>query len=121
LTRRYVRTLVAFVVITIPNKSTLFGAKLELTPIVWAKVWPTGTTKTPYKSVVRFMTKETLKGCIRINDFIRKMIDKINHRKKSLIPKFKWGRCIGKERQTNLNNMYMFALSWAILLMSMGT
>jgi hypothetical protein len=45
----------------------------------------------------------------------------VNSSKKSLIPIFQWHRCIGKKRQTDLDNVSMFALGRTILLMCMWT
>jgi hypothetical protein len=56
-----------------------------------------------------------------LDDLTRKPINEINSCKKSFIPEFQRHRCICKEGQTNFNNVPMFALSRAILLMSMRT
>jgi hypothetical protein len=62
---------------------------------------------------------ETLNRCLRLNDLARETIDEIDRREKSLIPKLEGHGSIGKERETNLNNVSMFTLSRSILLMCM--
>jgi hypothetical protein len=105
----------------VPNENTLFGIELKFVIIIRAKIRPTSTPKNPQKRIVTVTAKETLHGSLGTDDFTGKAIDEMNGSKKSLIPIFEWHGCICKKGQTNLNNVSMFALSRAILLMCMWT
>jgi hypothetical protein len=64
---------------------------------------------------------KTLNRGLRLNDFARETIDEIDRCKKSFVPKLERHGSIRKKRETNLDNMSMFTLSGAILLMCMRT
>jgi hypothetical protein len=85
------------------------------------EIWPTCTSKNAQKRVVTFVSKETLHGSFRLDDFARETIDKVDCWKEGFIPKLKRHRCICKERQTDLNNVAVFAFSRTILLVCMRT
>jgi hypothetical protein len=88
--------------------------------VAW-EILSTSTPKDPQKIIITVFVKETLHGSLRGNNLTSKAIDQIDSSEKSLIPKLQWHGFISKERQTNLDNMSMFALSWIILLMCMRT
>jgi hypothetical protein len=87
--------------------------------VVRTKVGPTCTTKNPMEGVVTFISKETIHGSVRLNNFVREAINQIDSSEKGFIPKLKRHRGKSKNRQANFYNMPMFALSRTILLVSM--
>jgi hypothetical protein len=120
-TSRNIKAFVAFVESTRSEKSALFRSKLQFMLIIGMEIWSTSTPKDLQKIIITVFAKETLHGSLRGNNLTRKAIDQIDSGEKSLIPKFQWHECISKERQTNLDSMSMFALSWIILLMCVRT
>jgi hypothetical protein len=70
-----VKTLEAFVKITITKKGTLFGPKLEFTRIVRSQIRPTSTPEGAKGKIIWFVMKKAFKRSLTMNDFARKTID----------------------------------------------
>jgi hypothetical protein len=74
--------------VTIAQEHTTFRSILELVSIIGPKMGPTSTPKDSHGGIVGLFGKKFVHGCIKVYDFTRRAIDKINGSKKGLIPIF---------------------------------
>ena len=67
----------AFMKRTIPQENTLFGTKLKLPRVVWAQIWPSSTSKSAQRLVVRYLFKQEFKRRETISNFRWETINQI--------------------------------------------
>lgn len=105
----------------IPQKNALRESELKLRRVVRPKKRITGTTKHSNKRVIRRLIENLLMRRNISEKRSGKFIDEIHSCMESIPPKTYRKFRLSKQSQTNLNNVLMFPLHKAILLMYVRT
>lgn len=114
-----IKTLEAFMMVTITKENTLFGSKRKLACIERAQIGPHGTPKNSEQRIIWCLFEKTLIRCLIINNSRRNTVDEVHSRGKGFIPKFKRNRSMSKEGKPDFNYMAMLSFCCTVLLVSM--